>query len=506
MSRAGIDHLENGDERLWQFQFVLGATLARTGRYVAAEPVLNAALAACSDPDARARIKLNMAAGLAELDPSQRAAMKIFDDIATWSDQVSPSILIDAKMLKAVLLADGGHPADALEILETTSFDDASPSILIMRSLALAAALVSVGRCTDAIAAADQGLHDHLTFGDVSLTYHPATHFLYRINGLIEDGQSALAWADADWLFNFGVDNDRQLTKAGASILKVRIALRQGRAATAIAWGEQGMHHSRNMASTDHYRWAIAACAAAHALAGDSGKASELLAQHDAIGRDGWFIGAPEIILARAWTARANGRHEEALQILETTAVDLRKRSCHQLESVVVFEAQRITATEQRSRRLGELATQLQGKVIQAAAKAAAGLAKKDGKTLDEGSLAWAECESWLNAAEAASKAADMHRKAGDGRRSTASSNRAAEYISRTERASSPDALVLETHTPLTAREREIALRAAGGASSKAIASDLYLSARTVDNHLQRIYAKLGIVGRDELAASIGLG
>ncbi len=506
LSTAGIAQLESGDERCWQFEFVLGATLARTGRYSEAEPVLNSALAACNILDAQARIKLAMAAGLAEFDTSQIAAMKILDDIVTSSDGVSPSILVDARMLKAVLLADDGRPAEALEILDSTDLANASPSVVIMRSLALAASLVAVGRCTDAIAAADQGLHDHLTFGDVSVTYHPASHFLYRINGLLEDGQTDQAWADADWLFNFGVDNDRQLTKAGASILKARIALRQGRAATAVRWSEQGLHHSRNMVSTDHHRWAIAACAAAHALSGDSVKASALLAQYDAIGRGGWFIGAPEITLARAWTARAAGRHDEALRVLETAAVDLRERSCYQMESLVIFEAQRIVATTDRSTRLNELAEILQGKTVRAAAVASSGLAKKDGKTLDEATVLWAECHSWLNATEAASKAADMHRKAGDRRRSTASSNRAAEFISKTERASSPDALVLEAYTPLTSREREIALRAAGGASSKSIASDLFLSARTVDNHLQRIYAKLGIVGRDELASSIGVG
>jgi DNA-binding CsgD family transcriptional regulator len=31
------------------------------------------------------------------------------------------------------------------------------------------------------------------------------------------------------------------------------------------------------------------------------------------------------------------------------------------------------------------------------------------------------------------------------------------------------------------------------------------VSRRTVDNHLHRIYAKLGVMGRDELAEALGL-
>jgi DNA-binding CsgD family transcriptional regulator len=51
----------------------------------------------------------------------------------------------------------------------------------------------------------------------------------------------------------------------------------------------------------------------------------------------------------------------------------------------------------------------------------------------------------------------------------------------------------------LTAREREIAGRAAGGLSSRAIAERLTLSVRTVDSHLSRVFTKLNVRGRQEL-------
>jgi DNA-binding CsgD family transcriptional regulator len=52
-------------------------------------------------------------------------------------------------------------------------------------------------------------------------------------------------------------------------------------------------------------------------------------------------------------------------------------------------------------------------------------------------------------------------------------------------------------------RERQIAKLAAAGVPSKEIADQLYLSARTVDNHLLRVYAKLGVAGRAELSAAL---
>ncbi|OZB88486.1 MAG: hypothetical protein B7X41_07930 [Microbacterium sp. 14-71-5] len=51
----------------------------------------------------------------------------------------------------------------------------------------------------------------------------------------------------------------------------------------------------------------------------------------------------------------------------------------------------------------------------------------------------------------------------------------------------------------LTAREREIAGLAAAGLSSRAIADRLTLSVRTVDSHLSRVFAKLGVTSRAQL-------
>jgi DNA-binding CsgD family transcriptional regulator len=56
----------------------------------------------------------------------------------------------------------------------------------------------------------------------------------------------------------------------------------------------------------------------------------------------------------------------------------------------------------------------------------------------------------------------------------------------------------------LTARAHEIALLAAEPVSSRDIARRLHLSVRTVNNHLHRAYAKLGISGRAQLAAVLG--
>jgi non-specific serine/threonine protein kinase len=51
----------------------------------------------------------------------------------------------------------------------------------------------------------------------------------------------------------------------------------------------------------------------------------------------------------------------------------------------------------------------------------------------------------------------------------------------------------------LTSREREIAALVAGGLSNREIADRLFISRRTVDAHVNHIYAKLRISSRVQL-------
>jgi DNA-binding CsgD family transcriptional regulator len=66
-----------------------------------------------------------------------------------------------------------------------------------------------------------------------------------------------------------------------------------------------------------------------------------------------------------------------------------------------------------------------------------------------------------------------------------------------------PRKLMFSGAESLTASERRIAELAARGASNREIAQDLFVTPKTVENHLGRVYMKLGIKGRRELAAAL---
>jgi len=90
-----------------------------------------------------------------------------------------------------------------------------------------------------------------------------------------------------------------------------------------------------------------------------------------------------------------------------------------------------------------------------------------------------------LLAAEAASGSAEAFRRAGDQRASTAALRRSDALAAVCEGAATPGLVHAAAPVPLSGREREIVMLAATGMASQDIAERLYLSVRTVNNHLQ---------------------
>jgi DNA-binding CsgD family transcriptional regulator len=60
-----------------------------------------------------------------------------------------------------------------------------------------------------------------------------------------------------------------------------------------------------------------------------------------------------------------------------------------------------------------------------------------------------------------------------------------------------------ETRVELTAQQRQIARLASDGLSNPEIGARLFLSPRTVEWHLRKVFAKLGIQSRRELAGAL---
>jgi DNA-binding CsgD family transcriptional regulator len=130
----------------------------------------------------------------------------------------------------------------------------------------------------------------------------------------------------------------------------------------------------------------------------------------------------------------------------------------------------------------------------------ARGLADDDGAVLDDAARAFASITADLFGAEASFAAARAHRRSGLRASAFSAVERGKELAARCDGAVTEALRWVDQPEDLTPREREIAELAAGNISSREIAERLGISARTVDNLLGRVYAKLGISSRQELA------
>jgi DNA-binding CsgD family transcriptional regulator len=121
---------------------------------------------------------------------------------------------------------------------------------------------------------------------------------------------------------------------------------------------------------------------------------------------------------------------------------------------------------------------------------------------LESIAAAAAGVEQFIVAAELFDHAARLHRRAGAERAAAACARLRDRNLAECGLARLP--LIPAEHTVgLSLREREIAGLAIDGCSNREIADRLVLSVRTVETHLLRVYRKLGVRGRSELAGAM---
>lgn len=150
--------------------------------------------------------------------------------------------------------------------------------------------------------------------------------------------------------------------------------------------------------------------------------------------------------------------------------------------------------------RIDRLGDVMDGETVELFSRHAHALADNDGNTLDELSDRYRDLGWTLRSAEAAADAARAHVRSGDEQGSRRSAVRAT-LISEVFTHLTPP--IRDIPDGLTVRELEVARLTVSGLSNQELANGLYVSVRTIENHLSRIYHKLGITDRRDLAEFI---
>jgi DNA-binding NarL/FixJ family response regulator len=110
----------------------------------------------------------------------------------------------------------------------------------------------------------------------------------------------------------------------------------------------------------------------------------------------------------------------------------------------------------------------------------------------------WESLGMMAHAADTFGAAAVAHRRAGARLAALQSATRA-HWLASSFGLHTPATSSTGVPLPLSEREREIATLVANGLSNRQIADQLVVSVRTVEGHLYRVYAKLGINDREQL-------
>jgi len=276
------------------------------------------------------------------------------------------------------------------------------------------------------------------------------------------------------------------------------IWLARGRVQRAQRFCREGAALLRDGDAVGGLAFALAGVAQAAAQAGDGAAATEALTEMDRtpLGHKGWAV---ELQLARAWTAAVTGELSAARGHAREAADFAVERGQYAYAVRALHALCRLGDAATAAPELTRLATQVDGPFAAIAAAYAQALVADDGAALADAAERLAGIDALLVAAEAADAAARAHAAAGRDDSARLAAARSAVWLDQCEGARPPTLLAAPEAAELTPREREIALLAAGGESSREIADRLVISVRTVDNHLQNTYRKLGVSRREDL-------
>ena len=281
-----------------------------------------------------------------------------------------------------------------------------------------------------------------------------------------------------------------------------RVALFAGRVGDARRWFVEARSVAEQSRFTTGLRIALTGLAVCAGHLGDVETARSAIAAADALPPDRGYLW-PERTWGAAWAAFGQGEPARAIALLVDGADEAAARHEVLLEAELLFEAARFGAAAQVLPRLVAVAARVDGPLMAARLAFAEGAATGDARRLATAEKLFADLDARVAAAECAAELSRVLHDAGRVRDAQGAAARSAQHRAGLVAVMTPRLVQPATHPRLSAREHEIAGMAASGLASKVIAQRLGLSVRTVSNHLQNVYLKLGVSGRDDLADAL---
>ena len=478
---------------------VLGRALDGIGKNAEAEHVLAEAEAATTDPEDRALLALaradNLFRGLG------RAAEAEAVLVAAEQSVSDPTLRARIVSQRAVHASFEGRPNDVLA-LTLPLLETAEGAGFCEAALPASGALRVLGRLDESVALSERGLAARRALGPDVQAPATAVYLVSRSQSLLESGRIEEAGQISGRGYEFCLRANFRDGIAWFAFAHGMVELYTGRLERAVRLARESAVVFGERAHAGA-RWAFVLLALAAAQRGDVTTAEEALADFDAEPPTPIRLSDCEADRARGWVAVAKGAWTEGRALMRSAAEQARADGLHLFEAHALFDHIRTGSFDPVADRFFELAALIDGPLVAAQAKALRAALDHNGPGLDTAADEAELCGAVLLAAECAATAAREYRADGSARAATASAARAATLVALCEGARTPPLTTGDQNVVLSKREREVASLAADGLTNKAIAEALFVSTRTVENHLQRAYEKLGIRSRDELGDAL---
>jgi DNA-binding CsgD family transcriptional regulator len=396
----------------------------------------------------------------------------------------------------ALYHALAGNPQLAWELSEPLLQHGPDP-VLIRGALAAANALGHMGKVEQATAVIHRALETYEIIGAEASNLSQRVAYVVRAVGHAWRGVLPMAWEDSRAALATAIS---EFQISSANYVTADLHLLQGRPIQARPLMDRSLEwFGRSTGGSSERRWVLARMAVVCASGGDLAAAERALAEFDADNSPGVSFDF-DAEIGRARLQLAKGDPDAARATLRSTMALLQQRGQVVPEIWVAYELVRLDRAKEVVDRLEELVARSEGRLFPALAAHARAVVDRNVPALDTAAAELAELGLHLYASEAAAHAADEARRAGNQRLATRLTSRAAEQRALCDEYTAAAPIIDAGPVTLTRREREIGLMAARGVVSREIGERLFISRRTAENHLAKVYEKLGVRTRVELA------
>ena len=479
----------------FQASLLLADSYDLTGRHSAMEEVVVAAYADAGDDRQRTELVTRRAASLFRSQARSHLADQVLEEAMGAITDPECRRKIVSQRAEHVLLT--GDVAQAIGLLGTVLVDGGE-SVLAPASRNLGVALALAGRTADGIRHTTDALSACLDLEDEGQLTAAAAFVVAQALSLCESGALADAGAMATAAYEASVERRNLDGQAWFASILGLVRCAEGRLAAA---GDLFREAASCFERLGHpgQRWGLGGKALAAGQMGDAAASAAALAELDGLAPTAMRMMDVNVMRGRAWALVAAGNLTDAREELRRAVALAESWGQFATAAAALHDLLRLGEGPLVARRLEGLADLVDGELMTSRTTLARAVAESDVDLAAEAADRFESVGALLFAAESATLERRLASEAGLSRRSAAAAARATSLAARCESPRTPALDARPEPAPLSLREREVAALAAKGQSSRQIAEQLFVSPRTVDNHLQRVYTKLGVSSRQAL-------